>query len=151
MILMETKQKHGRGKYWTHRRSFENFEEVGRIGISGGLLLCWKNIHLVVLEATKNIIHTRIKFPIMGYVFCTFIYGHPTTHKRKIVWDKLFSLHSTVTGPWVWTRDFNQVLSNEDKLSFRTQACPGANDLHNSDHAPIILDTYIMQTFRKRP
>lgn len=105
--------------------------------------------------------------------------------------------------------DFNQVLSNEDKLSFGAQACPGANDLHDclqeesmipvnvsrvkftwnnnrddedlllewldsafvngewlnsfehssleawpitvSDHAPIILDTYRMQTFRKRP
>lgn len=105
--------------------------------------------------------------------------------------------------------DFNQVLSNEDKLSFGTQACPGVNDLHDclpeesmipvnanrvkftwnnnrddedlvlewldkafvngewlnsfehssleawpitvSDHAPIILDTYRMQTFRKKP
>ena len=58
--------------------------------MSGGLLLCWKNIHLVVLEATKNIIYTRIKLPIMSYVFCTFIYGHPTTQTKNCMGQTLF-------------------------------------------------------------
>ena len=101
MFLMETKKKEGKCKYWTHRWSFENFEEVGRVGMSGGLLLCWSNIHLVVLDASKNIIHTRIKMPNLGFVYYTFIYGHPTAHKRKYVWNHLLSFHSTVTGPWV--------------------------------------------------
>ena len=99
IFLMETKQKEGKGKYWTHRWSFENFEEVGRVGMSRGLLSCWTNIHLVVLDASKNIIHTRIKMPNVGFVYCTFIYGHPTTHKRKHVWNHLLSLRSTVIGP----------------------------------------------------
>ena len=51
MFLMETKKKEGKCKYWTHRWSFENFEEMGRVGMLGGLLLCWSNIHLVVLDA----------------------------------------------------------------------------------------------------
>ena len=51
MFLMETKQKEGKCKHWTHRWSFENFEDVGRVGMSGGILLCWSNIHLVVLDA----------------------------------------------------------------------------------------------------
>jgi len=51
MFLMETKKKEGKCKYWTYRWSFENFEEVGRVSMSGGLLLCWSNIHLVVLDA----------------------------------------------------------------------------------------------------
>ena len=128
---METKQKEGKGKYWTHRWSFENFEEVGRVGMSRGLLSCWTNIHPVVLDASKNIIHTRIKMPNVGFVYCTFIYGHPTTHKRKHVWNHLLSLRSTVIGPKVWIGDFNQVLNQEDKFSLRNQACPGAIDLHN--------------------
>ena len=131
MILMETKQKEGKGKYWTYRWSFENFEKVGRVGMSGGILLCWSNIYLVVLDASKNIIHTRIKMPNVGFVYCTFIYGHPTTHKRKHVWNHLLSFCSTVTGPWVWIGDFNQVLKQEDKFSLRNQACPGAIDLQN--------------------
>lgn len=67
----------------------------------------------------------------VGFVYCTFIYGHPTTHKRKHVWNHLLSLHSTVSGPWVWIGDFNQVLNQENKFSLKNQACLGAIYLHN--------------------
>ena len=52
-------------------------------------------------------------------------------HKRKHVWNQLLSFHSTVTGPWVWIGDFNQVLNQEDKFSLRNQACLGATELYN--------------------
>ena len=52
-------------------------------------------------------------------------------HKRKHVWNHLLSFRSTVTGPWVWIGDFNQVLKQEDKFSLRNQACLGATELYN--------------------
>ena len=152
MFLMETKQKKVKGKYWTHRWSLENFEEVGRVGMSRGLLLCRSNIHLVVLDASKNIIHTRIKMPNVGFVYYTSIYGHPTTHKRKRVWNHLLSFCSTITVPWVWIGDFNQVINQEDKFSLRNQACPSAIDLHNclQDASMIPMNaTRVQYTWKK--
>ena len=128
---METKQKKGRGKYWTHKWNFENFCEVERVGLSGELLLCWKNISLNVLDATKNFIHTRMKHPTFGLCYFTFVYGHPKTSKRKEVWDQLASFQEHINGPWIWIGDFNQVLSNEDKQSSTSQNCPRASHLHN--------------------
>ena len=107
LFLIETKQKKGRGKFWTHKWNFENFCEVERVGLSGGLLLCWKNISLNVLDATKNFIHTRMKHPTFGLCYFTFVYGHPKTSKRKEVWDQLASFQEPINGPWIWIGDFN--------------------------------------------
>ena len=120
--------------------------------MSGGLLLCCSNIHLVVLDASKNIIHTRIKMPNVGFVYYTSIYGHPTTHKRKRVWNHLLSFCSTITVPWVWIGDFNQVINQEDKFSLRNQACPSAIDLHNclQDASMIPMNaTRVQYTWKK--
>ena len=39
---METKQKKGRGKYWTHKWNFENFCEVERVGLLGAFVVLEK-------------------------------------------------------------------------------------------------------------
>ena len=42
LFLMETKQKKGRGKYWTHKWNFENFCEVERVGLLGAFVVLEK-------------------------------------------------------------------------------------------------------------
>ena len=98
LFLMETKQKKGMGKYWTHKWNFENFCEVERVGLFGGLLLCWKNINLFVLDASKNFIHTRMKHPTFGLYYFSFVYGHPKTSKRRVEWNQLVSFQENING-----------------------------------------------------
>lgn len=71
-----------------------------------------------------------MKHPTFDLYYFTFVYGHPKTNKRKEMWNQLVSLQENINGPWIWSGDFNQVLSNGDKQSSTSKKCPGASKLH---------------------
>nr|POF09972.1 hypothetical protein CFP56_39922 [Quercus suber] len=45
----------------------------------------------------------------------TSIYGHPENLKRIEAWNLMRLLHQHVTLPWIWIRDFNEILSMNEK------------------------------------
>ncbi|OMO98855.1 Endonuclease/exonuclease/phosphatase [Corchorus olitorius] len=53
----------------------------------------------------------------------TAIYGHPVLHKRQQVWDQIKHLsHQVGQQEWLLMGDFNQILSQADKLSFKASS-----------------------------
>lgn len=50
-----------------------------------------------------------------GYV--TFIYAHNCFDKRKLLWDDLFRLYSSIQLPWIVLGDFNVVIDAFEKIS----------------------------------
>ncbi|XVF53754.1 hypothetical protein PTKIN_Ptkin05aG0124400 [Pterospermum kingtungense] len=55
------------------------------------------------------------------------VYGHPEVGRRHIVWDQLvqFSQSLGLEEQWLAFEDFNQVLNEEDKVSFRSNSLRG--------------------------
>lgn len=48
--------------------------------------------------------------------FLSCVYGDLVVAKRKVVWDHLAAMAVTRDEVWLLTGDFNELLSNDDKL-----------------------------------
>ena len=112
-------QKYGFSEGW----------EVPRVGLSGGLILSWlPRQGLQIVYDSPNLIHINV-LDNRGYpLSITFVYGHPDHAKRGEVWQQLRSLKQNSHPSWLCIADFNQVLSKEDKISFRTGNIIGAEE-----------------------
>lgn len=49
----------------------------------------------------------------------TFVYGHPDQAKKGKVWEQLSALKTIAHSNWLCIGDFNQILSKEEKFSFK--------------------------------
>ena len=63
---------------------------------------------------------------MQGEIFTvTFIYGHPKLEQRHRIWTELQKLGSQINHRWVCIGDFNQVLQESDKFTFKDHAIAG--------------------------
>lgn len=118
VFLMETKQKQ---KYMERKRQALQFDEawyVVPIGKSGGLALWWKKeVAINIISSSKNIIHTKVEsnnptFP----AFITFVYGPPVECERMLIWNQLRRIAQGMSSSWLYVGDFNELLSQQEKL-----------------------------------
>ena len=58
----------------------------------------------------------------------TFVYGHPEHAKRGEVWQQLGQLKQHAYPSWHCIGDFNQILSKDEKLSFKSGNIVGADE-----------------------
>ncbi|XP_060968817.1 uncharacterized protein LOC115701983 [Cannabis sativa] len=117
LFLMETRLVKGKSLEIKRQLSFANVYEVPRVGMGGGLMLLWKERVVVSgITSTPNYISCFMKLeniPIKWH-FCGF-YGEPNISKRRLTWDMLEHLRIVYEGPWLVIRDFNEILSQDDK------------------------------------
>jgi hypothetical protein len=103
---------------------------VARIGLSGGLALGWHSeFRVKVCLKNQHFINTEVVDPVGDIFALTFIYGHPILVHRKKVWDELLGIGTCINHKWLCIGDFNQVLSEEDKFTFKPSIIPGNMDL----------------------
>ena len=106
--------------------------EVPRVGFCGGLILAWlPRQGLQIVYDSQNLIHINLLdnrgFPLS----ITFVYGNRDHAKRGEVWQQLRQLrhlkqHAHLS--WLCIGNFNQILSKDEKLSFKNGNIIGAND-----------------------
>ena len=97
------------------------------MGFSGGLILAWlPRQSLWVIYDSKNLIHIDLLDNKGNPLLITFVYEHPDYAKRGEVWQQLKSLKGLAHSNWLCIGDFNQILSKEDKLSFKQGSIIGA-------------------------
>ena len=118
VFLMETKQQE---KFLERKRRSMEFEEswyVSPMGKSGGLALWWKeDLTVNILSSSKNVIHTKLECVTASMPsYVSFIYGPPVEEERLRVWDQLRAIASTMQGSWLCVGDFNDLLSQNEKL-----------------------------------
>ncbi|KAJ1431718.1 Endonuclease/exonuclease/phosphatase superfamily [Sesbania bispinosa] len=78
--------------------------------------LCAKHkSHLVFLSETRA---TRDKEE-RNHWECTFIYGHPKFQERRNLWSSLKLLHINTSTPWCCFDDFNELLSQAEKVGLQ--------------------------------
>lgn len=89
-------------------------------GRTGGLIVLWKSeIRVEIQNYSKYHINVVIQCTSdkQQWKFTGF-YGHPDANKRGKAWSLLWCLYRVSTESWLCIRDFNEILSYEEKSSF---------------------------------
>lgn len=113
---METKNQDDNIFNLFEKTPYSNHFTVPPIGLSGGLLLSWKDhVDLEILDSSPNFIDVKI---VTGpaSTFVTFVYGVPRLEERASLWEQLTQLGSVRDDAWLVTGDFNDLLDNAEKL-----------------------------------
>uniref|UniRef100_A0A803PXR5 Reverse transcriptase domain-containing protein n=1 Tax=Cannabis sativa TaxID=3483 RepID=A0A803PXR5_CANSA len=118
LFLMETKLQSGSISKFRNSLHFPHGIEVPRIGLSGGLMLLWKSdVDIAINNYSSNHIdcfvelHGGLSFHFTGF------YGHPQVSHRVHTWTLLKRCFDIAPlRPWLVMGDFNEVLSNNDKI-----------------------------------
>ena len=115
-FLMETKNDDDFIKKKTRDLCFPNYFSIPPIGLSGGLLLLWREgVDITILEALPNLIDTKVSFKGVS-TYITFVYGAPSADNRAAFWAKMNEVGSGREDPWLLTGDFNDILDNSEKV-----------------------------------
>lgn len=110
-----------KAKVWLHGRftkslGYDGIYTVEPLGLSGGLTVFWKNSYGdEVLSGDKRIIDLKITMRSMSF-FLSCVYGDPVRERRQEVWDRLVEIGLRRNDAWLLAGDFNELMSNEDKL-----------------------------------
>lgn len=113
---METKNSDETVLRHFQKSLYKNHFSVPPSGLSGGLMLSWKDgIKVDVLYSDSNIIDTKIQHKKSSF-FASFIYGAPKQEDRPAFWSKLSDLSKARDSAWLLTGDFNDLLDNTEKV-----------------------------------
>ncbi|KAF4392611.1 hypothetical protein F8388_003031 [Cannabis sativa] len=100
--------------------SEDNYWAVDRVGMSGGLLLLWKEELSVRVDSSSP---GHLLDRVVGKDFfpwtLTCFYGHPDATQRKFSWELLRNIKEEVHGSWLCTGDFDEVVSLSEKVGGR--------------------------------
>lgn len=85
-------------------------------GRSGGLALLWKNnVSLSLISRDERLIDVAVKYNERNF-HLSCLYGHPIQSERHFLWNHLEFISLNRTGPWLLLGDFNEILSNSEKI-----------------------------------
>ncbi|OMO90520.1 reverse transcriptase [Corchorus capsularis] len=117
LFLSETKRS-SNGMEWL--RSLLGYDfcfSVSSIGRAGGLALLWMNSYSVyVLSYSSSHIDVSVENQNTQKWRFTGIYGQFETGRRHETWSLLRNLAGRSSLPWLCAGDFNEILSNDEKL-----------------------------------
>ncbi|XP_073021246.1 uncharacterized protein [Primulina eburnea] len=103
------------------RVRFQGMHVVNNFHLSpkGRIFVLWNPlvVDLDVIGLHEQYIHVRITCRRTQHTFyATFVYGLNTICQRRLLWNDLISFGTTCREPWMLLGDFNNVLSQEEKL-----------------------------------
>lgn len=90
---------------------------VSPVGSSGGLALLWKDsVFVEVLTHSKNFVDSVVTFTSKG-IQCniTWLYGTPHNNEKVSFWYSMLHRFSSRNSPWLCLRDFNEILTVNEK------------------------------------
>ncbi|XP_070029945.1 uncharacterized protein [Nicotiana sylvestris] len=85
---------------------------------NGRIWIMWKEtiVHVAILESADQLIHCQVKDKNSTFTsYITFVYGLHTIQHRVSLWRSLRNIQHS--GPWLIMRDFNSVLSVDDRIN----------------------------------
>jgi hypothetical protein len=99
------------------RLGFPNAVGVSSIGLSGGLVIFWKNEVVMDLKSfSKNHIDVWITETDGKMWRFTGFYGEPARSRRSGSWHLLRFLRNQADLPWLCAGDFNEILYAEEQM-----------------------------------
>lgn len=97
---------------------YDKIFTVELIGLSSGLAVTvmWKDSYKVeVLSGDKRIIDLKVSYGSSSF-FLTCVYGDPVRAHRQEVCDRLVDIGLHRDEAWIFTGDFNELMSNDENL-----------------------------------
>lgn len=122
---------------------FDNYFAVDRIGMSGGLLLAWKD-NLVVKIRSYSRYHIDVVISSDKFHFLHFIgfYGNPDAAQRVESWKLLKRIGDSIQGPWIVGGDFNEILSLEEKQGGNNRSFEAMGRFRKAINYCVLEDLY---------
>uniref|UniRef100_A0A803PU27 Reverse transcriptase n=1 Tax=Cannabis sativa TaxID=3483 RepID=A0A803PU27_CANSA len=122
-VKLESKLRRPQAERLCDVLQFEKFWSVDRVGMSGGLLLLWKNVVQLRVDSRSSGHITTI---VMGKGFLpwnlTCFFGNPDSSQRHFSWELLQNIRDSISGPWLCVGDFNEITSISEKVGGRDKA-----------------------------
>ena len=117
LFLLETKLEKRNALLLRKKLGFFDDFTVSRVGLSGGLMLLWKeNCVVNVCSSSSYFIDAWISsLDILPWRFSGF-YGNPDASQRGLSWELLRRLRFAHSGAWLCAGDFNEILDLEEKV-----------------------------------
>ncbi|CAL9242341.1 unnamed protein product, partial [Arabidopsis halleri] len=85
-------------------------------GRSGGLALMWtNNVSVSKVYQDERMIDVFVKYNGFGFYFSG-VYGHPVQGLRHLFWERLERIGVVRDGAWMLAGDFNEIISNSEKI-----------------------------------
>jgi hypothetical protein len=119
LILTETRLSGTRAMELAKSFPFDGFLCTKTIGFAGGIWILWKTeaMNLELMCSTEQEIHVSVKVSDYDPLWLlSAIYASPRRSERRIFWYNLAIIASLHNLPWVMVGDFNDILSDEEKL-----------------------------------
>jgi hypothetical protein len=96
---------------------FDSCLSIDVEGRSGGLAIFWNDVtNCKIINYCRNFINVEVVDSEKGVWRLTCYYGYPERGRRRQAWDMLRELRNMSPHPWCIIGDFNDLLSQEDKL-----------------------------------
>jgi len=95
---------------------YDYIHTVEPIGMSGGLAIFWKqHVDIEFLFEDKNLLDLKISQGRQSW-FVSCVYGNPKQNLRHWLLERLSEIGVTRKTAWCMIGDFNEIISNEEKL-----------------------------------
>ena len=120
LIIIEPRISEARAQGVIDTLPYSHSSRVDPVGFSGGIWLLWNegpSFSVEIITCSEHSIHSLIKVhsPSLYFLF-TAVYAPPQFNKRKPFWDYLQNLAVNISLPWLLLGDFNDMISEEEKL-----------------------------------
>ena len=99
---------------------YSHSSRVDPTSFSGSIWLLWNegpSFSVEIITCSEHSIHAMIKVhsPSLSFLL-TAVYAPPQFNRRKPFWDYLQNLAVNISLPWLLLGDFNDMISEEEKL-----------------------------------
>lgn len=116
VFFMETRSTGPKMEKLRCKLQFRNMLVIPRRLFEVGLALFWKNeVKLTMLSYSNNHVDAAVSPEDGGDWRFTGFYGEPEASKRDYIRSLLGSLAHTITLPWVYVGEFNEIMKAEEK------------------------------------
>lgn len=121
IVLTETRLSGDRAHNVVNELGYRDFYIVDAMGFAGGIWMLWdpNTVSVDIIASSFQEVHSHIKVQHTSFLL-TAIYASPHYDIRKIIWDKLGSLSSSLIILWLLMGDFNDISNRNEKFG----GCP---------------------------
>ncbi|KAF7822851.1 uncharacterized protein G2W53_020995 [Senna tora] len=117
MFITETRVGGTRAENIIRSIGYDGFFKVDPMGYAGGLWLMWDPAFVKLDIHGESFQEIQASIEVSNTRFLTsFVYASPIRERRRFLWDNLMSLADIHSLPWLVCGDFNEVLSQDEKV-----------------------------------
>ena len=129
-VVMETRLGSEMAKEIMGKLPFQGVIHTDLVGFVGGLWFLWDSdrVEVTNLASTEQEIHTVLKVNSfsLNWIF-TIVYASSRDRERCMLWNNLNTITNLHNSPWIIASEFNELLSNDEKLGGRPISLYRAN------------------------